>query len=175
MVGSSTGRHACGGWVAFCVVSVRAWRLTLRPAVRPAAVPPLVLCPALPCPAVGKERMEPLGIIVFSVVMGTAAFTVIVEGIKALAGPQQSSEVPMMGWVVGGESQQRAGGQGPRGAPPLTLTPAHLLNPRRRPGVRSSPVANSVCGMRQHLHPAMRPFLSFFSFFVGLQVLRACW
>jgi hypothetical protein len=71
--------------------------------------------------------MEPLGIIVFSVVMGTAAFTVIVEGIKALAGPQQASEVPMMGWVVGGESQRRSGGRagGQTVSHPLPPTPTH--------------------------------------------------
>lgn len=51
----------------------------------PAAASPCT-CTASTCPAdqypVGKERMEPLGIIVFSVIMGTAAFEVIVEGVK---------------------------------------------------------------------------------------------
>lgn len=43
------------------------------------------LCPsplAADAYPVGKERMEPLGIIVFSVIMGTAAFQVIVFSIK---------------------------------------------------------------------------------------------
>lgn len=50
---------------------------------------------------VGKERMEPLGIIVFSTVMGTAAFTVVVESIKALVNGA-SSDMPHVEWVVGG-------------------------------------------------------------------------
>lgn len=30
----------------------------------------------------GKERLEPLGVVVFSIVMGTAAVSVIIQGIK---------------------------------------------------------------------------------------------
>eukprot|EP00887_Chlorella_sp_A99_P004344 scaffold15.g4344.t1 len=53
---------------------------------------------------VGKERMEPLGIIVFSVIMGTAAFTAIMESVKSLVSSHEegTKDMPMMGWVVGG-------------------------------------------------------------------------
>ncbi|PRW59960.1 putative aldo-keto reductase 2 [Chlorella sorokiniana] len=51
---------------------------------------------------VGKERMEPLGIIVFSVIMGTAAFQVIVEGVKALLSGAAPDLGGKMGIVVGG-------------------------------------------------------------------------
>ncbi|KAL4421342.1 hypothetical protein ABPG75_010633 [Micractinium tetrahymenae] len=49
----------------------------------------------------GKERMEPLGVIFFSSIMATAAFSVIVESVRALV-TGAASDIPMMGWVVGG-------------------------------------------------------------------------
>lgn len=53
---------------------------------------------------VGKGRLEPLGVIVFSCIMGTAAFSVIVEGIKQLVGGDSSAEdgLPHQWIIIGG-------------------------------------------------------------------------
>lgn len=44
--------------------------------------------------------MEPLGIIVFSCIMGTAGFSVILEAIRQLAAHTRT-ELPHESWVVG--------------------------------------------------------------------------
>jgi Co/Zn/Cd efflux system component len=49
---------------------------------------------------VGKHRMEPLGVIVFSCIMATAAFTIIVEGIKQLVANESSADGLNQKWVV---------------------------------------------------------------------------
>lgn len=51
---------------------------------------------------VGQERMEPLGIIVFSVIMATACISVLAESIKALINPPAQTDIPMLWVVVGG-------------------------------------------------------------------------
>ncbi|KAK9917760.1 hypothetical protein WJX75_007903 [Coccomyxa subellipsoidea] len=50
---------------------------------------------------IGQARMEPLGIIVFSCIMGTAGFSVILEAIRQLAAHTRT-ELPHESWVVGG-------------------------------------------------------------------------
>ena len=42
---------------------------------------------------VGKSRMQPLGILVFSCVMGTVGFQVLVEGVRQLVGPSHVHSV----------------------------------------------------------------------------------
>lgn len=50
---------------------------------------------------VGKERLEPLGVVAFSSIMGTAAFTVIVAGIQQLiSGNTPDEAVNTVQWVV---------------------------------------------------------------------------
>lgn len=52
---------------------------------------------------VGKHRLEPLGIIVFSCVMATAAVSVVVEGIKQLVeGGTTENELPDQWIIIGG-------------------------------------------------------------------------
>jgi len=48
----------------------------------------------------GKERMEPLGVIVFSCVMATAAFSVIIEGIKQLASKDTGADGLSNQWII---------------------------------------------------------------------------
>lgn len=47
-----------------------------------------------------QARMEPLGIIVFSCIMGTAGFSVIVEAIRQFVAHTRT-DLPHEGWVVG--------------------------------------------------------------------------
>ena len=47
---------------------------------------------------IGKARMEPLGIIVFSSIMGTAGFSIVMEGIRQLIA-RKPTELPAL-WVV---------------------------------------------------------------------------
>lgn len=47
-----------------------------------------------------QARMEPLGIIVFSCIMGTAGFSVILEAIRQFV-EHTKTELPHESWVVG--------------------------------------------------------------------------
>jgi Co/Zn/Cd efflux system component len=53
---------------------------------------------------VGRHRLEPLGVVIFSSVMATAAWTVIIEGIRQLAAPGggESFSTTQLWIVVGG-------------------------------------------------------------------------
>lgn len=55
---------------------------------------------------VGKHRLEPLGVVVFSTIMATAAFTLIIEGIRQLVGGHSggSTEDLNQQWVVVGST-----------------------------------------------------------------------
>ena len=59
---------------------------------------------ALPCSCSGKmcvqARMEPLGIIVFSCIMGTAGFSVILEAVRQLLNHTKTL-LPYEGVVIG--------------------------------------------------------------------------
>lgn len=74
------GRHCCTLMHTACTVPTSGGPTFLPLTCCQLPSPPLFVADQYP---VGKERMEPLGIIVFSVIMGTAAFQVIVEGVKA--------------------------------------------------------------------------------------------
>ncbi|CAK0740588.1 hypothetical protein CVIRNUC_001261 [Coccomyxa viridis] len=50
---------------------------------------------------IGQARMEPLGIIVFSCIMGTAGFSVILEAVRQLI-DHAKTELPYEGAVIGG-------------------------------------------------------------------------
>lgn len=49
---------------------------------------------------VGKHRLEPLGVVVFSCVMGTAAFTIVVESIRALIDGKKEEDGLSNQWIV---------------------------------------------------------------------------
>lgn len=54
---------------------------------------------------VGKRRLEPLGVVIFSTIMATAAFTLIIEGIRQLAGGHDGpTEELKQEWVVIGST-----------------------------------------------------------------------
>ena len=56
----------------------------------------------------GQTRMEPLGIIVFSCIMGSAGFSIILEGCQQLVAGRRT-ELPSLWIVVGGAPRQNVG------------------------------------------------------------------
>ena len=49
---------------------------------------------------VGKSRMQPLGIIVFSSIMGTVGFQVFLEAVRQLLGPNHTHHLESLAWLV---------------------------------------------------------------------------
>eukprot|EP00232_Nephroselmis_pyriformis_P003735 CAMPEP_0182913614 /NCGR_PEP_ID=MMETSP0034_2-20130328/38131_1 /TAXON_ID=156128 /ORGANISM="Nephroselmis pyriformis, Strain CCMP717" /LENGTH=414 /DNA_ID=CAMNT_0025050341 /DNA_START=40 /DNA_END=1281 /DNA_ORIENTATION=+ len=49
---------------------------------------------------VGKNRMQPLGIVVFSSIMGTVGFTVLVEAVRQLIGEEHTHHLEDLGWII---------------------------------------------------------------------------